>query len=482
MKNNIIGRKNEQTILDGLFNSQQAEFVVIYGRRRVGKTFLVREMFENKFTFYHTALSPFEMIEQDADLLYRQQLLVFGESLRRYGDYHNESPKDWLQAFSWLRELLERQPKRKRMLVFLDELPWMDTPRSGFVTAFEHFWNGWGAGQHKLMLVVCGSAASWINDKLLNNTGGLYGRTTREIHLAPFNLAECSSFFKSKNIVMDNYDLLQCYMIMGGIPYYLNYMEKGISLAQNIDNLFFVKGGKLQIEFERLFKSLFLDVKKFMAVVRFLSQKREGLTRKEIAEAMEMTSGGGLTSILQSLEASDFIIKYIPYGGSSRNTRYKLIDLFSLFYLYFIDAKSTTNTKFWQDNIHSPSLNAWRGFSFEEVCYVHQNQIKTALGISGVHCEVMPWRSKLEDDHAQIDMLIDRDDRVINICEMKFSSDDFLIDKQYDAELRNKIQSFVTQSKVKKNPHLTIITTFGLKQNQYSGRVQSLITMEDLIK
>lgn len=479
---NIIGRKKEQKTLGELYNSKQAEFVVVYGRRRVGKTFLVREYFEGNFTFHHTALSPFEMTENDSELLLKQQLRVFGESLRAFGDYHDGTPEDWIQAFSWLREFLVRQPKRKRTLVFLDELPWMDTPRSGFVTAFEHFWNGWGAGQHNLMLIVCGSAASWINDKLLNNTSGLYGRTTCEIHLSPFSLSECKSFFKSRNVVMDDYDLLQCHMIMGGIPYYMSYVEKGMSLAQNIDNLFFSKGGKLQLEFGRLFRSLFVDSGKYENIVRFLSKKRDGYTRKEITEGLKINSGGGLTNMLQSLEASDFIIRYVPFGGSTRDTHYKLIDLFSMFYLFFIDSKQTINPTFWQDNIHSQSLNAWRGCSFEEVCYSHQNQIKSALGISGVHCEIMPWRSKTDDDHSQIDMLIDRDDRVINVCEMKFSSNDYVIDKQYDAELRGKIESFVTQTKTKKNPHLTLITTYGLKPNQYSGKVQNVVTMEDLIK
>ena len=481
MRSKIIGRRYEQHLLDELYQSKQAEFVVVYGRRRVGKTYLIREMYEGTFTFYHTALSPFDLLS-DGELLYRQQLEVFGQSLREYGDYHSEAPKSWLEAFSWLRELLERQSRRKRLVVFLDELPWMDTPRSGFAAAFEHFWNGWGAGQRNLMLIVCGSAASWINDKLINNTSGLYGRTTREIHLSPFTLNECEQFFTSRKIEMDRYDLLQCYMVMGGIPYYLSYIEKGTSLAQNIDRLFFSKSGKLQLEFERLFKSLFSDAGKYIKIVQALSTRREGLTRKEIVEKTGITSGGGLTSILQSLEASDFIIKYVPYGGSSRDTHYKLIDLFTLFYMSFIESGDTMNQNFWQSNLHSASLNAWRGISFEEVCYVHQTQIKKALGISGVHAEIKPWRSKTADDHTQIDMLIDRDDRIINLCEMKYSTGELSIDKSYDAVLRGKIQSFLQQAPSRKAVHLTLITTYGLKPNKYSGRAQSVVTMDDLFE
>ncbi len=482
MKNRIIGRKYEQALLNDLYKSKKAEFVVVYGRRRIGKTFLIREMFEGNFTFYNTALSPFELSNNNNELLYRQQLNVFGTSLREYGDYHHESPRNWMEAFSWLKDFLQRQPKRKRLVVFLDELPWMDTPRSGFATAFEHFWNGWGAGQHNLLLIVCGSATSWINDKLLNNTSGLYGRTTREIHLAPFSLEECKQLFLSNNIETDPYDLVQYYMIMGGIPYYLSCVEKGLSLAQNIDRLFFCKGGKLQIEFSRLFKSLFINAPKYIEIVQLLSTCREGFTRKEIVQKLGFISGGGLTDMLQSLEASDFVMRYIPYGSGVRDTHYKLIDLFSLFYMTFIHSKHTTNPSFWQNNLNSQTLNAWRGFSFEEVCYTHLAQIKMALGISGVQSEVMPWRSKLADNHSQIDMLINREDRVINICEMKYCMGDFLIDKQYDSELRNKVQSFVDQTKTRKAIHLTLITTNSLKVNKYSGRVQKVITLDDLIR
>lgn len=482
MKENICGRKSEIIELESVYNSKQAEFVVIYGRRRVGKTFLIRELYEGKFAFCHTALSPFEMEQDNTELLYRQQLRVFGDSLQQYGDYHKEAPADWIQAFQWLRELLVRQSRRKRLVVFLDELPWMDTPRSGFVTAFEHFWNGWGAGQRKLMLIVCGSASSWINDKLLNNTSGLYGRTTHDIHIAPFNLLDCEQYFSKRRIVMDRYDLLQCYMIMGGIPYYMSYFKRGHSLAQNIDNMFFANGGSLRLEFDRLFQSLFTDAERYKSLVRLLGSRREGYTRKEIVEHLGITSGGGLTKMLESLEASDFIIRYNSFASSARGTYYKLIDMFSLFYLFFVEKHNARNTSFWQDNLHSPQLNAWRGISFEEVCYSHIDKIKSALGISGVHCEVLPWRSKTQDDHTQIDMLINRDDRVVNICEIKYCAGVFTIDKDYDMTLMNKVQSFVAQTSLRKNPHLTVITTYGLKQNQYSGHIQNVVTMDDFFR
>lgn len=477
MEKNIIGRKEERRILLSLSKSKQSEFAVVYGRRRVGKTYLVRELFEGKFAFYHTAISPFDM--SDSELLYRQQLKAFSESLRMYGDYHNEVPSDWFEAFSWLKELLIRKGNSGRHIVFIDELPWMDTPRAGFIAAFEHFWNGWGAGCHNLFLIVCGSATTWINDKILNNTGGLYGRATREIHLSPFNLSETYEYFKSRGLSIDRYDTLHAYMVVGGIPYYLSYFEKGLSVAQNIDNMFFKKDSKLQVEFIRLYQSLFKDSEKYMGIVKFLATKRIGFTRKEICSSLGISSGAGITVLLQSLEASDFIIKYIPTGGSVRDARYKLIDFFTLFYCNFAD-KVKVSTGFWENSLHNPQLNAWRGFAFEEVCYAHQDRIKSALGISGINANISPWISNEKDSNTQIDMVIDRDDRVVNICEIKFYSGVFSITKQYDLELRNKVSAFTEQSKKKKNPHLTIITTFGLKQNMYSGSVQRVITMEDL--
>ncbi len=482
MKQFIIGRNKEQEELENIYSSKQAEFVVVYGRRRVGKTYLVRELFDDRLTFYHTALSPFEMEKENGGLLIQQQLSVFGESLRTYGDDHGIPPKDWLQAFSWLKSLLSRKSRKKRLVVFLDELPWMDTPRSGFMTAFEHFWNGWGAGQHNLMLIVCGSASSWINDKLINNTSGLYGRTTREIHLSPFSLPECKQYFHLHNHKMSDYDILQFYMVMGGIPYYMSYMEKGKSLAQNIDNLFFKEKSKLRLEFERLFKSLFVGPQKYIDILHLLSTRRMGYSRTEITKALKLNSGGGLTSLLLSLEACDFIKQYIPFGTSQRNIHYKLTDLFCLFYFYFIDAHKNTSPTFWQDNHRSASLNAWRGFSFEEVCFSHQESLKKALGISGVHCEVSVWRNNAPDDHTQIDMVIDRADHSVNLCEMKFYSDEFEIDKNYSRELNRKINVFMHQTKTKKTPHLTIVTTYGVKQNAYSGQVDNVITLESLFK
>lgn len=475
----IIGRKQAQNELLQLYQSKKAEFAVIYGRRRVGKTYLVREFFKNKFAFYHTALSPFELENKP---LQEMQLQNFILSLKRYGAEIEQKITNWMDAFDCLIHLLENKSDGEKTVVFIDELPWMDTPRSGFITSFEHFWNGWAAGKENIILIVCGSATSWISDKLLDNKGGLYGRTTFEMHLAPFTLSECKDYYEYNGIVMDLYDQLQCYMIMGGIPYYMSYLKKGFSLAQNIDSLFFQKGGKLTMEFDRLYASLFSSPTDYIKVIKLLSQKREGYTRAEIAEKTGIPYGGGLTNILNALEVSDFIVRYRYYNHPKKEVYYKLIDFYSLFYLNFMEKKETNNPHFWQDNFLSPSVNAWRGLAFEEVCLAHIDKLKSALGISAVQAEISPWRSRQASEGAQIDLLIERADRVINLCEMKFSVDEFAIDKSYDAVLRKKIQVFTEETKCKKSLHITLVTTYGLKPNEYSGRVQQTVTMYDLFR
>ncbi len=479
MAQEIIGREQEIKELMALYQTGKPVFVVVYGRRRVGKTFLVRELFSDRFSFYHTGLSPYEL---SGEKLLEQQLSNFNNSLIRYGSTIKNLPKNWFEAFDALINLLEKQDKSKRQVVFIDELPWLDTPRSGFITALEHFWNGWGAGRENLMLIACGSATSWISDKLLNNKGGLYDRTTDEIKLSPFTLGECESYYKANDIVMSKIDQIQCYMATGGIPYYISMLQRGKSLAQNIDRLFFEPNAKLSLEFERLYSSLFTNAEDCKKIVRLLAKKRQGYTRKEILEAMKLPSGGGLSATLKALEVSDFITSYVKYGYPKREVYYRLTDFYTKFYLSFIDGKKTNNPRFWQDNLLTPALTAWRGFTFETLCFCHLPQIKQALGISGVQTEACPWQSRKEKDGAQIDMVISRADHIINICEMKFCDDDFSINNAYDKILRNKLSTFMEETKCKSSLHLTLVTTYGLKFNEYSGRVQSVITMEDLFK
>lgn len=471
----IIGRKAEISELSARYNSGKSEFIAIYGRRRVGKTFLIKEYFKNHFAFQHTALS---LVDKKSGQR-TEQLKHFFYSLRQYGWEGEQQPSSWLEAFFLLKQLLGQKDDGSRQVVFIDELPWMDTPGSGFVTALESFWNGWGDCRDNLMLVVCGSATSWMSNRLINDKGGLYGRLTDVIKLEPFTLSECAQFYEANGINLSRYDITEGYMILGGIPYYMDYFAKGFSLAQNIDNLFFKKNAKLKDEFSRLFRSVFINPEMKMKIVRALGTCHKGLTREQIVQKTNIKGGGTLSESLAALEESDFLVKYVPYGCSKRAVHYKLSDNFCWFWLHFME-QDRKQEDFWQVNENKPAVRSWCGIAFEEVCFNHIRQIKQALGISGVTTRISSFIEQ-GDNHSegmQIDMIIDRDDRVLNLCEMKFIQSDFAVDRDYSRKIANRVQ-FLLQ-KENRTIHSTLITTYGLKYNEYSGSFQKTITLDDL--
>lgn len=476
----IIGREPERKQLESLYGSGRSEFVVLYGRRRVGKTFLVRELFKDRMTFCHTGLSPFEL---KGERLMRSQLQNFSYSLVRAGKSLDTPPSDWIGAFNLLIEFLEDRDDGGRILVFLDEVPWMDTPRSGFLTALEHFWNGWGAGKDNLMLVVCGSATSWISNKLINNTGGLYGRITRRMRLEPMTLSETEKLLHMNGVTMERYDIVQSYMIFGGIPYYLNAFAPDMSLARNVDSLIFGHNSAFAGEFDRLFNSLFTNSDDYKRVVRFLAGRRQGYTREEISTGA-MSSGGALTAVLDGLKESGFIMPTRDFSGRTRQLRYRLVDPFCLFYLHFVDGRKIADEAFWEHSQFLPSVTSWRGFAFENICFLHLPAIKAALGISGVSAEVSSWNYKGDEGHdgAQIDMLLKRADRVINLCEIKFSISEFSVNGEYDKRLKSRLQTFMDVVKPRSAVRQTLITTYGLRRNEYSGQFVDVVTMDDLFE
>ena len=477
----MIGRKKEAKRLKDLYHSNKAELVAVYGRRRVGKTYLVNECFKGKIVFRHAGLSPVEMEDLPGDSPLRKQLKHFYNSLLLHGMKKSRCPDNWLDAFLMLEMFLESKNTGGRLLVFLDELPWMDTQKSGFITAFEGFWNSWACFHENVMVVVCGSATSWIMDKLINNHGGLYGRVTYEIKLSPFTLKECGEFYRAKKIRISKYDIVQAYMITGGIPYYLGYFEKGLSIAQNIDQLFFTKNAFLKNEYERLFSSAFTNPDMMKAIVELLNTNNSGYTRTEISEKSGYSKGGTLSEALKSLVAGDFVIKYVPFGMGKRDECYKLVDPFCIFYLKFVKGQSGLDTSFWQKNVTSHQVTIWRGIAFENVCFNHVDQIKAALGISGIITKQAAWSKRADDkDGTQIDMLIERNDHVVNMCEMKFYNKEFSVDKKYHAILTNRqglLEEYIPKGSV---VHSTLITTYGLKYNEYSGDFDNVITLDDL--
>ena len=474
----MIGREREIKELNRLFNSHRAELVAIYGRRRVGKTYLVDETFSGRITFRHAGLSP---TDENAKGLLRTQLNHFYNSLVLHGMKETQKPNNWLDAFLLLEKYLQKIDDGTRQLIFLDELPWLDTPRSGFIRAFEGFWNNWGCHRKNLMVIVCGSANSWILNSLINNHGGLYNRVTYEIKLLPFTLHECEEFYTYNHVQLSRYDIVQSYMALGGIPYYMGYFSTGLSLAQNIDNLFFTKNAKLHNEFDRLFNSIFINPDSVKSIVRFLFTKNAGYTRKEIIDKLGISDGGRLSRNLNALIASDFIIKYVPFGFSKREEHYKLVDPFCLFYLRFIDGQNQFSDHFWQQNMMSQRVVTWRGIAFENVCFNHIEQIKSALGIPGVVSSCSAWSKRNDDkEGTQIDLLIKRNDNVLNVCEIKYYGGDFTVTKDYFKTILRRLEMLREQVHSKMSIHSTLITTFGLTQNEYHGVFSTVITLDDL--
>jgi predicted transcriptional regulator len=393
-------------------------------------------------------------------------------------------------AFEQLKSVI-RESQQIKKVVFIDEMPWLDTPKSDFLMAFEHFWNHFCAGRSDILLIVCGSATSWLTNKIFNNRGGLHNRVTRQMEILPFTLGECETYFISKNIKLERYQIVESYMILGGIPYYLSLMEKGKSFAQNIDLLLFHKNALLKNEFRNLYASLFRRAENHIEVVKALSTKITGLTRDQIAKATKRTSGGGLTKVLLELESCGFIRRYQTGYNKRNNVLYQLTDFYTLFYFQFVKDRHINDTDYWLHTVDAPKYRAWSGFAFERVCMAHALQIKRALGISGVKTYLFSWNSRSDvarhvaptDTATQIDLCIDRNDQVINLCEMKFSVHLFSIDKEYAHNLRHKISAFKTETKTKKAVFLTMITTFGLVQNEYAlNLVQNQLTMDELFE
>ena len=468
----VFGRQKEKAALDELLASGKAEFIAVYGRRRVGKTFLINEYLKDQIVFQVTGV-----MNDNA----QSQYDTFRQALDEYG-YPNPTENTWMELFYALQKLLRSKVDSERVcVVFIDELPCFDTPRANFISALEHFWNAWASKHNNLKLIVSGSATSWMIKQIIDNHGGLHNRITHEMHLQPFTLKETEDYLKMRRIPWNRFIITQAYMVFGGVPYYLSLINAKESLAQTIDRLYFVRQAPLQREYGRLMASLFRTPEPYVKIIETLSARRQGLMREDIAKELPNLAGGRLSKMLEELEGCDFIRSYHTREKKIKQNQkiYQLTDMFSLFHLHFFP-KGITDNHFWQSNQNNPLVTVWQGLAFEQVVMQHIEQIKQALGIAGVRAEICPWRSKNTDNCAQVDMLIVRADRIVNLCEMKFSINTFTIDKQYDAELRNKIQVFQTETHCKYGIHLTMLTTYGITPNAYANHVQSSLTMDVL--
>ena len=471
----IVGRKKERKELLEAYKSQYSEFVAVTGRRRVGKTFLIREVFDYKFAFQHSGL---------ANQKTKVQLQEFRASLLRCGMKKCKVPEDWFEAFHLLGDFLSSLPEGKKV-VFIDELPWMDAPRSQFVSALEHFWNGFASARKDILLIICGSATSWIINNVFRNHGGLHNRVTHRIHLQPFTLRECELYAKSLHLSISRYEILECYMVLGGIPFYWSLLERGMSISQNIDNLFFNKNGKLRNEYNDLYNSLFKNPEPYIKIVSVLGTKKSGMTREQLIAEPEIASSGQLTRVLEDLENCGFIRKYNLLGIKRSKYIFQLIDNYTLFYYKFVMNSDAHNKGFWSANIKTTLRNAWEGLAFERVCFEHVEHIKFALGISGIAAHVYTWQTKGSDTMergAQIDMVIDRADNVASLCEMKYSTVKYEITKDDDDSMRHKSEAFKSVAKPFKSTHLVMVTPFGVAEGMYMFSVQNVVTLDDLFR
>lgn len=477
----IVGRKKEQEILEKAWKSKDPELVAIYGRRRVGKTFLIREFFRSQEAYFEL------MGKKDAFLA--DQLKNFSESFARAFCLQEplQQPKSWREAFALLTSEMQKKPSRKQLL-FFDELPWLASMKSQFMQALDYFWNTHWSRMPCVKVIVCGSAAGWMLERLIHAKGGLHNRITRIIQLSPFNLQETKAYLSSRKVRLSDKHLLDIYMVMGGIPYYLNGIEASKSVEQNIQETCFTANGLLFTEFQRLFQSLFDSAQIHMRIMREIVRKREGISREDLLSRLGATSGGRFNIRLNELEAAGFIRGFVPYRNKKKEQHFRIVDEYSAFYLTWIDPiaeKGFPQTNYWQACLHGPKWTSWAGYAFECVCLKHLPQILYALGLNSIPSEVGNWRfipkPRSKEQGAQIDLLFDRHDDALTLCEIKYSAGKYSIDKTYAKELHRKVDTFQEKTKTSKQLFLALITTHGLKKGLWNGDlVANEVTLQDL--
>lgn len=456
----FVGRHSHRKGIETYIKAKSANIICILGRRRVGKTYLIKEILKQAPHFYFTGI-------QDEGK--ERMLIEFNTKLNSLikSDLPLKQPSDWYEAFNMLQQGMTEKFGKKKKVIFLDEFPWMDTHKSGFLSAFEYFWNNWAVNQN-ILVIICGSSTSWLIKNVMKNKGGLHNRVSEYFRIQPFTLKETEEYFQKKAIQLSRYDIAQLYMTLGGVPHYLNMVKRGESVPICIDRLFFEKEGQLRDEYKNLYRSLFKYYDKHELIVEQLAKKRKGLTREEIIAATGITNGGALTKLLNELEECNFISLQLPFNKSKKDGLYRLVDEYSMFYHHFI-TRSSSKGQF-ISMYATPKVKSWMGVSFENLCMKHEDEIKKALGISGVYTQTSSYLFKGKDDQPgfQIDMLLDRADQIVNLCEMKFYNSTLTL-TQKDADIiRERKVKFQIQSKTKKNVMVLLITPFGITENAHS--------------
>ena len=476
METTLIGRQEEQEILLKTLTSRESEMVAVFGRRRVGKTFLIKQVYQEHIVFEMTGLQNGNTKEQLQN--FSIQLATFSKSLVPV-----KQPTNWLDAFFMLSQFIDNQPNTdKKRVIFLDELPWMAGAKSGFIMGLGWFWNSWAERQN-VIVVICGSATSWMIQKVVNDRGGLHNRITKQIFLKSFTLRETEIYLNSRNIFFNHYQITQIYMAVGGIPHYLKAIEAGKSAVQNVNDICFSQNGLLRDEFTRLYAALFTNSDNHVAVVRALAMSRQGLSRPAIIKNSELPEGGNSSKILEELEQSGFVTSYYPFDKLKKDMLYRLTDEYSLFYLRFIERHKDEGNDTWQSLSQTQTAKIWAGYAYENTCLKHLPQIKKALGISGIYTQSSTFFQKGNDEKkgAQIDLLLDRNDQIINLFEIKFYNTEFTLTEADARTLRNQMRVFKEKTGTKKYLIMSLITTFGLQHNKHSlGLIEQALTMDDL--
>lgn len=485
----LTGRAEEQAILQTFFDSDRPEFLAIYGRRRVGKTYLIKRFFEKKSCFFFsvTGIQHGEITDQiNRFLIEIASVFYQGAELKKQ--------TNWFDALNMLDKAIKQfVPKDKKVVLFFDEFPWMVTHRSKLLTEVEYYWNQYWSNDPRIKLIICGSSASWIVKKIINNKGGLHNRITYKIQLFPFNLKESKSFLSAQGIKLNNKQVTQLYMVTGGIPYYLSLTKKGLSAVQLIEYLAFSKNSILFKEFDNLFSSLFEDAEPYVELLRIIAKHRYGIDQEKLIKTSKHASRGGRASEkLTELEEAGFIISFVPHFHKKRGIYYRVIDEYTLFYLKWIEPvrknlqKMSLETGHWEKENDSAAWSSWAGYAFEAICYKHLSQIRNKLKI-GPGAIASTWRyvpkTKSQENSAQIDLLFDRNDDSITLCEIKYSEKPFIIDKQYAKNLLNKKETFISKTKTKKQIFITLIASSGIRENLYvDDLVDGVVTLDDLFQ
>jgi hypothetical protein len=471
--NFFIGREEQQKAIQAHLNTNRASLVAVLGRRRVGKTYFVKHILKDKSYFHFTGIQ-----HESKERLLKEFSIKVNESIE--SKIVLSSPTDWYEAFRQLKNVLEANHGNQKKIIFLDEFPWMETHASSFLSAFEYFWNDWAVNQN-VLIIICGSSTSWMIKNVINNKSGLHNRVSEYFKIQPFTLKETEQFLQKKNISLSRYDIAQLYMAMGGVPHYLDMIKKGESFAICIDRLFYDKDAPLNIEYNNLFKALFTHYQNYELLVETLAKKRKGLTRQEIIDATELSNGGGITKIITELEECSFIRFQVPFSQKNKDGLYMLNDEYCLFYHHFI-RKNIQKGQF-ISIFTTPKVRSWMGLAFELLCIKHESNIKKALGISGVYTESCSFTLKSTDEQPgfQIDMMIDRADQTINICEMKFYNQQLTLSQKEADTLRERKARFQNYTKTKKNVMLTMVTPFGVQENKHSlSVIDNAVVLDDL--